>query len=136
VEFVDNNIQAKKTEENNADIIKINLQLCVDTAKNAENNKIKENQEEKESKDKNGKELIIKYCPTNATLADLITKPLKKANIRKICKMIRSIIGQQEGVGENNSKVPVPYGTYTATGTGIGSSSGTGTAGVNNKLVK
>jgi hypothetical protein len=50
-------------------------------------------------KDDKGKESIIKYCPTNATFADLLTKPLTKANVRKICKMNKSIIGQQECVG-------------------------------------
>jgi hypothetical protein len=56
-----------------------------------ENNKIKENKEEKDSKDDTDIESKIKYCPTNATLADLLTKLLTKAN--------KSIIGQQECVG-------------------------------------
>jgi uncharacterized protein (UPF0276 family) len=42
----------------------------------------------------------MKYCQTNATLADLLTKQLTKANIRAICKTIKSIIGQQECVEE------------------------------------
>jgi hypothetical protein len=48
----------------------------------------------------------------NATQADLLTKPLMKANIRKICKMIKNIVGPQEYVGKKHK-----YGT--ASGTGI-----------------
>jgi hypothetical protein len=93
--------------------------------------------EKTRKKTSQGKALSIKYCPTNATLADLLTKPLTKANIRKLCKMIKSIIGQQECVGANNNNrannntVPVQYGTGTGTnnhntGTVIGSGFGTG----------
>jgi hypothetical protein len=64
-----------------------------------ENKIFKENTEEKDNKEHKGKELDIKYCSTNATLADLLTKPLTKAIIRKIRKTIKNIIGQQECVG-------------------------------------
>jgi hypothetical protein len=60
----------------------------------ANNAKIKE-----DNKEDNDNESNIKYCPTNAALADLLTKPLMIANIRKICKTINSIVGQQECVG-------------------------------------
>jgi hypothetical protein len=92
VEFMENNTQAKKPKENGNVIIKIDLQNKVDMAKKTE---IKEDK---------GKESIIKYCTTNATFADISTKPLTKANIRKIRKMIKSIIGQQECVGARSNK--------------------------------
>jgi hypothetical protein len=91
-------------KENDNNIIEIDLQNKGDKAENAE---IKEMKEDK------GKELNIKYCPTNATLADLLTKPLTKANIRKIRKTIKSVIGQQECVGKKHN-----YGTGTAIGSG------------------
>jgi hypothetical protein len=53
-------------------------------AKTTKNNNIKENKEENDNKEDKGNELDINYCPKNATLADLLTKPLTKANIRKI----------------------------------------------------
>jgi hypothetical protein len=102
VEFMDISTKAEKTEENNNDNIKNGLQNSVVMTKNAEiseNNKFKENTEEEGNKKENDNEPNIKYCPTNATFADLLTKPLTKANIRKICKTIKSIIGQQECVG-------------------------------------
>jgi hypothetical protein len=82
-----------------------------------ENNKFKE----KDNKEDKDKELNIKYCPMNATLADLLTKPLTKANICKIRKTIKSIIGQQECVGGKHN-----YGPSSGidTGTDIGSGSG------------
>jgi hypothetical protein len=64
-----------------------------------ENNKFKENKEEKGNKEDKDNESQIKYCPTNATLADLLTKPLMRANIHKICKTLKSIIDQLECVG-------------------------------------
>jgi hypothetical protein len=67
-------------------------------AKINENNKFKENTEEKDSNKDKDNESNIKYCPTNATSADPLTKPLTKANISKICKTIKSKIGQQECV--------------------------------------
>jgi hypothetical protein len=89
-------------EENDNNNIKNGLKNKVVIAKNAEikeNNKFKEKTEEKDNKEGKDKELNIKHCPTNATLADLLMKPLTKANIHKIHKTIQSIIGQQECVG-------------------------------------
>jgi hypothetical protein len=99
-------------KENDNNIIEIDLQNKVNKAENAEIKEMKEDE---------GKELNIKYCPTNANVADLLTKPLTKANIHKIRKTIKSIVGQQECVGEKHN-----YGTSfgTSTGTAIGSGCG------------
>jgi hypothetical protein len=48
--------------------------------KTIKSNKIEEKEKEKENKDKNGNDLNM-YCPTNATLANPLTKPLTKANM-------------------------------------------------------
>jgi hypothetical protein len=96
VESVDNTTQAKKPRENGNNIIEIDLQNKVNMAKNA---KIKENSKTKEIKGDKGKESNTTSCPMNATIADLLTKPLAKANIRKIHNTIKSINGQQECVG-------------------------------------
>jgi hypothetical protein len=58
--------------------------------------------EEKNAKKRKKKSRNIKSCPTT-TLADLLTKPLTKVNIRKIHTMIKIIIGQQECVGASTS---------------------------------
>ena len=58
----------------------------------SENNKFKENTEEKGNKIENDNEPNIKYCPTNATLADLKTKPLTKTNIRAIRKTDKILV--------------------------------------------
>jgi hypothetical protein len=124
VEFIDISTKAEKPEENDNDNIENGLQNKVVRAKNAEikeNYKFKENTEEKDNKEDKDKELNIKYCPTNATLADLLTKPLAKANIHKIRKTIKCIIGQQEGVGEKHKN---GTSSNTGTGTAVGSSSG------------
>jgi hypothetical protein len=71
VEFMKNQIQVKKLEENINNITNINTQKDVDLAKTTKNNRIKENKEEKDNKRDKGTELDIKYCPMNATLADL-----------------------------------------------------------------
>jgi hypothetical protein len=117
-----NCIQAKIRKKTSITSPKSTHKKDVDFAKTTKNNIIKENKEEKDHKEDKGNELDLKYCPTNATLANLLTKPLTKANIRKIRNMIKSIIDQQECVGEKHD-----YGTGsgTGTGTGIGSSSGT-----------
>jgi triosephosphate isomerase len=75
--------------------------------------KLDKTKEEKDNKEDKDNEFNIKYCPTNATFTDILMKPLTKANILKINKMIKSIIGQQECVGLNNKTVPVQYGTAT-----------------------
>jgi hypothetical protein len=123
VEFMDVSTKAKKREENDNDNIKNSLQNSVVMTKNVtikENNKFKENNKEKDNKEDKGYELDIKYCPRNATLVDLLTKPLTTANIRKIRNMIKSIIGQQECVGEK-----LDYSTGSVTGTGSGTGTGT-----------
>jgi hypothetical protein len=57
----------------------------------------------------------------NATIADLLTKPLTKIHkSKKLRKMTKSIIGQQECVGAtknraNNNTVPLQYGTGNGT---------------------
>jgi hypothetical protein len=102
----------KKRKKNGNNSIKNGLQNKVDIAKNAEikNNKFKENAEEKESKEDKDKESNIKYCPMKATLEDLLMKPSMKANISKIRKKIKCIVGQQECVGakqtHNNIVLP------------------------------
>jgi altronate dehydratase len=111
VESMENNSQAKNLKESDNNIVKIDLQNKIDKANCAEikeNNKIEEINEEKDNKEEKGKELSIKSCPMNATLADLLTKPLMKANLHKIRKMIKSIVGKQECVGAKQK-----YGTGT-----------------------
>jgi hypothetical protein len=105
VEFMDICNKAENTEENDNDNIKNGLQnknrvVMTKNAKINENNKFKENTEKNDYKIENDNETNIKYCPTNATFADLLTNSLTRANIHKICKTIKSIIGQQECVGE------------------------------------
>jgi hypothetical protein len=95
---MDNTTTAKNLNKNDNNIIEIDLQNKVNMTKKA---KIKESSKTEESEEDKSKESIMKYCPMNATLADLLTKPLTKAIIRKIRKTIKSIIGQQECVGMN-----------------------------------
>jgi hypothetical protein len=40
-------------------------------------------------------------------------KPLTKANLSKICKMIMNVISQQEFVGEENKSKNLPFVTNT-----------------------
>jgi hypothetical protein len=111
VEFVDNTTQAKNRKKMATTSLKSTYKTRSIWPKNKENNEIIEIKEGKDKEEGKSKELSIKYCPTNATLADLLTKPLTKANIHKIRKTIKSIIGQQKCIGENNNnKVPVQCG--------------------------
>jgi hypothetical protein len=97
VEFVDYTTQAKTQKKMTRTSSKSTYKTRSIRPKNAkikENNEIKEIKEGKDKEEDKGKELFIKYCPTNATVSDLLMKPLTRANICKLHRMIKTIIGQ------------------------------------------